>query len=603
MVSNTNNIIGFIGGAQTLIENFPMSILGRVEGKKYTSVIDFILDVLRAIGVDDRTILKKLLQVLFNVPNFNELDNIIMDKASKVDFESDFINSLEDSTKTIMSNILTAILSCSINPEIPNTKMDLIEGKSNEGFISIPLSLIDYSGMLNICPLDKIGKNYYNIDTDTISNVNMLYKSLDLNAFMWYSLNRGISIPQSEKNKMMWDNRYQLSQEGITVDWNKWYSSKKNSLESLKTDSDKIYPIFQLERENEFTYDGEKRLRVYISAQRYYEDKTLKFNKGIYKFNKEYLKSIRILSTRMILTNIMQELMGGLFLSNPINYTIEQTIIDAQVNQIITNILEAEDTEINDCYFSFSNEDYDKMLQQAELLRYNAKILNSETSGAIEINKDDILKSLNEISSAATSHEKIETITKTLYGITAIPAKDGAVNVSDKLSLTYNNSWINEIVRSIVRPIVRSIMSPQVMLLLVINLETTGIINLNNLTDRNQIMNLIRTKIMVMLKSIIIYIKDKIVEYLFNLFYNEIRPLLTKYMAYLILEQLEDWLRLLEDVRGKLPKFNLSMAAGLADLLTRKSKNAISVIDDVTYADIYTLEENKQIIPESTGLC
>ena len=127
------------------------------------------------------------------------------------------------------------------------------------------------------------------------------------------------------------------------------------------------------------------------------------------------------------------------------------------------------------------------MLQQAELLRYNAKLLNSETSGAITIDSDSILDSLNDVSTAATSHEKIETITKTFYDIAAIPTKDASVAISDKLSLTYNNSWINEIIRSIVRPITRAIMSPQVMLLIVINLETTGIINLNSLTDKNVI--------------------------------------------------------------------------------------------------------------------
>ena len=606
MANNTNEIIGFIGGAQTLVENFPMSVLEKFKGKRYDSIIAFILDILHELGVDDRVILKLLIQKLFDIPNFGEIDNDLMNRVSKLDFESDFINKLEDSTKVILSNVLTAILSCSIIPEIPNDKMDDIEGKGGDGgFITVPLSLIDYSGMLNVCPLNKVGQNYYNINSEENLNVNTLYKSYDLNAFMWYVLNRGISIPQKEKNKMVWDNRYPLTKENLQVDWESWYNSKTTNSGVLSEGTNKLYPIMQLEREN--YYDGEKRLRVYISSQTYFRDNT--FNESIYKFNNDYLQSIRILSTKVILTNIVQELLGGLFLSNPINYSLEQTIIDGEINKIISNIIESDDTQIDDCYFSFSNEDYDKMLQQAELLRYNAKLLNSETSGAITIDSDSILDSLNDVSTAATSHEKIETITKTFYDIAAIPTKDASVAISDKLSLTYNNSWINEIIRSIVRPITRAIMSPQVMLLIVINLETTGIINLNSLTDKNVIMDLIRTKLIALIKSIIIYIKDKIVDFLLELFFNEIKPILNKYMAYLILEMLEDWLRLLRQVKVCLPKFNLKKGGsilsgiGYATYKFKKGGNILSPIDDVTYADIYSLEENKQNIPENTGIC
>lgn len=599
MANNTQDIIGFIGGAQTLIECFPMNILNGFKGRKYNNVIDFIIDVLHAVGVDDRVIIKKIIQKLFKVPTFNETVPNVMEQISQIDNESEFLNKIEDETKVIISNILTAILSCSVIPEIKNKYMDDIEGKNNEGFISIPLSLIDYSGMLNVCPLDRLGKNYYNVENEL--TINTLYKTYDLNAFIWYALNRGISVPQKEKNKMVWDNRKPLLKEDNTLrntsqEWNEWYNSKKDTKDILQLNEagNKLYPIMQLEREN--IYDNEKRLRVYISAQQYYNKDT--FNRSIYSFNQEYLESIRILSTKMILTNIMQELLGGLFLSNPINYSINQTIIDAKLNEIIKKVLEGEDKQVQDCYFSFSNDDYDEMLKQSDLMRYNAKMLNSETAGAANINIENIINSLNSISSAATSNEKIETITKTIYDIAAIPSKDGAIIQSDKLGLTYNNSWLNEMVRSIVRPIVRSIMSPQVMLLFIINLETTGLISLDNNIDMSYVMTLIYNKIMSLLKSIIIYVKDIIVEFLLSLFYNEIRPILLQYNAYLVMEQLDDWLRLLNLVKLHLPKFNF----GTFNFKNRNN-SIISVIDDVNYADIYTLEENTQKIPEKNSSC
>ena len=533
MTSDTQGIIGFIGGAQTLIEYFPVDIINVLKGKKYNSVIEFVIDVLHTLGVDDRTIIKKLIQKLFDIPSFNEVSSDIMEQISEADLESEFLNKLEDNTKTIISNVLTAILTCSINPEISNKFMDEASNKTNYGFITIPLSMIDYSGMLNICPLDKIGKNYYNVESGL--TVNTLYKSFDMNSFIWYCLNRGISYPQIEKNKMVWDNRRVAFNEDATIrdtseKWFSWYNSKTKSDGTLTLKNDILFPIVQLEREN--VYDNEKSLRVYISAQRYFKSGT--FNRSIYRFNSDYLNSIRILSTKMILTNVVQELLGGLFLSNPINYSINQTIIDAKIDIIIKNILEGEDTQIEDCFYSFSNEEYDEMLQQYDMMRYNAKRLNSETSPAITFNVDNILNSLNSVSSAATSNEKIEIITKTIFDITAIPATDGAIIESDKIGLTYNNSWLNEIIRSIVRPIVRSIMSPQVMLLFIINLETTGIISLDKKEDMSLIMSLIYNKIFALLKSLIIYIKDVITVFFRDLIIEKLKPLITKYYALIL---------------------------------------------------------------------
>ena len=601
MGNTAQDIIGFIGGSQTLIEKFPMNILNGVKGKTYTSVIDFVLDILHALGVNDRTIIKKIIQKLFKVPNFDETSSDVMKQISKIDLESEFLNKIEDNVKVLISNILTAILSCSVSPCIPYKFMDIYKGEILDGgFISVPLNLIDYSGMLNICPLDKLGKNYYNNHDDTLT-VNTLYKSYDLNSFIWYSLNRGVTKPQKEKNKMVWDNRYELLNSDTVKrksndDWNEWLNSKTNDEDELKLPNDKngeLFPIMQLEREDYF--NNEKRLRVYISSQTYYNEG--KLNKTIYRFNSDYLKSIRILSSKSIITNIMQELLGGLFLSNPINYSINTTIIDAQINQIIKKAMESDDTEINDCYYSFSNDEYNEMLEQTMLMKYNAKALNSETNGAVQIDKDEILNALNNISNAATSHEKIETITKTIYDITAIPAKDGAIIESDKLGLTYNNSWLNELIKSIVRPIVRSIMSPQVMLLLVINMEVVGLLDTNKLDDNNYVMSLIINKIIAMVKSIIFIIKDMIVTYLLELFYEDIKPLINKYMAYLALEQMEDWLRLLILVKESLPRFDLNLIFGL------KNKYGVNVIDDVNYADIYNSSNNIQNIPLKNSPC
>ena len=133
--------------------------------------------------------------------------------------------------------MLAAILSCTINPELPNKLMDscpLENGKEpyppSSGF-TVPLRLIDPYGLLNYCPANEVGKNFYNVDDDL--TVNTLYKSQDLNAFIWYVMNRGVADIQIEENKMMWDSRGMDSKTGSpkrtdVKTWNFWLNSKSD---------------------------------------------------------------------------------------------------------------------------------------------------------------------------------------------------------------------------------------------------------------------------------------------------------------------------------------------------------------------------------------
>ena len=62
----TDKVLGQIAAMSTFIENFPMSILDMMQGKTYTSIFDFMIDVLVACGVDINDIL------MYNKDTFKE---------------------------------------------------------------------------------------------------------------------------------------------------------------------------------------------------------------------------------------------------------------------------------------------------------------------------------------------------------------------------------------------------------------------------------------------------------------------------------------------------------------------------------------------------
>lgn len=663
MADAASQVLGKIGAIQTLIENFPMGILDAFGGKTYSGIADFVIDVLKEVGVDDRTIIQKLIELVFGVANVNEvygrvanyyykkINNPTEDQIEQANYEeevpqnveysssdyiftsggtketpiytyyqkkspyvsdelnSSFLVELEDSCKDIITNMLAAILSCTINPELPNKLMDscpLENGKKpyppSSGF-TVPIKLIDPYGLLNYCPTNKVGRNFYNVDDDL--TVNTLYKSQDLNAFIWYVMNRGVADIQIEENKMMWDSRVMDSKTGSSKrtdvkTWNFWLNSKSNKNDlfycSGSGEEQKYYeaysggttilkylhPIMQLKRDAETNFA----LNVKFSSQSYYTPyKSLfDYNKTIFEFNKDYLENIRIFVPRIILSNLIETLIHGkISILDTLLKSEQDNVIDKKLDMIINGVLEETDTTVSDCFFSFSNEDYIEMIQQTELEKYSATYTGGDGSPATKYSKDALLDALDSINSMATMNETITEITKTVYDIASIPSEDSSVKASDGSVAMANSNWLNRIVSAIMKPIVKSLLTPQVMLLFVINLEAVGMLNIDS--DFDKIYELILKKILSLFVGLARYIRDKIVEFLLKLFKERIQPMLVQWSAILVSENINDWIRLLLEAIQCIPRFNI--------------KTDLTEIDNVQYADIVKTQD----IPESSQTC
>ena len=670
MADVASQVLGKIGAIQTLIENFPMGILDAFGGKTYSGIADFVIDVLKEVGVDDRTIIQKLIELVFGVANVNEVYGRVSEyKFKKIrkptdeqieqaegpwtlkddltanyldpdyvyteetdgentiktyyqkkspyvsdELNSSFLVELEDSCKDIITNMLAAILSCTINPELPNKLMDpcpLENGKEpyppSSGF-TVPIKLIDPYGLLNYCPTNEVGKNFYNVDDDL--TVNTLYKSQDLNAFIWYVMNRGVANIQIEENKMMWDSRVADSKTGSSKrtdvkTWNFWLNSKSDEHDlfycSGSGEEQKYYeaysggttilkylhPIMQLKRDAKTNFA----LNVKFSSQSYYtpyKSSSLldfsNYNKTIFEFNKDYLENIRIFVPRIILSNLIETLIHGkISILDTLLKSEQDNIIDKKLDMIINGVLEETDTTVSDCFFSFSNEDYIEMIQQTELEKYSATYTGGDGSPATKYSKDALLDALDSINSMATMNESITEITKTVYDIASIPSEDSSVKASDGSVAMANSNWLNRIISAIMKPIVKSLLTPQVMLLFVINLEAVGMLNIDG--DFDKIYELIFKKILSLFVGLARYIRDKIVEFLLKLFKERIQPMLVQWSAILVSENINDWIRLLLEAIQCIPRFNI--------------KTDLTEIDNVQYADIVKTQD----IPESSQTC
>lgn len=636
-VDAAKQAMGTLNAIQTLVENFPMNFLNK--GKTYTSVIDFALDVLYALGINEEAIITFLLGKIFNVPNIDEVTSKISskvtavseamyEKVSEIEVESDFLNALEDAIKLTVGEILTGILSCSAIPEIPNWDTDEFgkQDKKFYGTLSIPISSIDLFGRLSIPPAHKIGGNFYDIKDlqfDRIEGytidgkevksktvyVNDLYKTTDMNAFLWYVMNRGTAEIQKEKNKMMWDSRRTAKKElkeaynrNTDDQWNYWLNSKENpqdyfimSGDTLPTKHEdcrdfkdySLFPIIQLQPDNELT--TQPRLKVSLSSQRYFRKDT--FNKSIYEFNWDYLRSIKMFSSRVLLADMLATLLNGSLLKGlNIGLTIDQEYAEARINAFIEKVFETDDLDVEDCYYNFSNEDYNAMLADTNAKRYNAKQLTDIAGSGVYYDIDNVMKSINDINTAATQIEYFNAIKKTVNQV-ALSGTTG--NQSAKFGATVDwQAWLKNILKALVMPLVKQVLSPKVMLLFIINFQISGLINLDEFIkdgsfDTKTLLDLLLKKLESLLISIIRYIIEKVTMLLLKLFMEYVKPLLIEFSAIILLEALNDWIRWLNEALKCIPNFKLS------------SSNATNVLDDVMYADIEPVL-NK---PETEKIC
>ena len=118
------------------------------------------------------------------------------------------------------------------------------------------------------------------------------------------------------------------------------------------------------------------------------------------------------------------------------------------------------------------------------------------------------------------------------------------------------------------------------MLLFCINLDVMGLIDLKDLGrgDMDAVSDFIFRKLSGIIKKLIIQIKDAIVLYLLEIVKKEIKKLVDEIIILILLEQLNDYIRLLNQIMECIRRFGIG--------------KTINGIDEVNYADI---------IPEAKG--
>lgn len=299
----------------------------------------------------------------------------------------------------------------------------------------------------------------------------------------------------------------------------------------------------------------------------------------LYEFNYDYIMGMQLFDTKSLAALTINNILYGenIFGLN-ISLTKEEILIREKIERIIEHIFTSDSEEVNNCYFSFSNDEYLAMLKNTEVKYKNNKLFNENKNST----KIDAYNIINKYNSDLTLNEQKEIIKEALNStVQMYMGSDAIYDTQYKINVE-PNGIVKNLLKQILNSFFQSIITPKIVLLFDINRRITNS-NVKPL-GFEEFLNSIENQIV----SIILQVKDYLLRLLMEWVLKLIGDLTIQFSQLLIAEQLNTYValikRLITDCTGM----------GTINSLNFLSQEQLDSfkIDYVNYADIISDNSN-----------
>ena len=468
-----------IATAQTILEKYPTlsSTSSYLSAGVTANPLDYLMDLLKSTGGYDQFI-QQLSRILVY-----SLDGIeLMVKA------------------VLLTNLKNMI--CSLNPMIPEYVI--------RNGITLSMNAIDLSGYMLANPLDdEIGKYYY-FGCDDMTSASQLENANDFNAVLWYAVNKAVG------KRVIWDDRNTLLTGSnpkatknpiITLEFVTTSMDLKNSDWSnayMQVPFNNIVHVMLGDTRREPPVEGEL-VEENITENRYYR-------RTLVEFNTQFVSSMKLFDSKVVCAQLLDQMTG--IMSVTAGFSVQQQYAMYEIQKIVDRIIESDDYDLNDCYYTFSNDEYNELLNKAELVHAGLYSKNGEDSGSARLNAKDILNQLNGLSDNATLEEKRTVIEG---AITNLSSTISSYQQDDTTKVSFNIriNFIEDLTKNLIRAVVMSLFSPKVFILFAVNNYLLGkpdIINIQGFIAQNKqfITNIVRNIRNVVIQLVVDFLRTLI---------------------------------------------------------------------------------------------
>jgi len=231
----------------------------------------------------------------------------------------------------------------------------------------------------------------------------------------------------------------------------------------------------QISQANEEKQSVQKNLYQYMRFNDSVRYRTIEQNyyyrRTIIEFNTDYIMSLKLFDSKVVAAQLIDALTACL--SIDLNLSYEQLFIKNEIQKMVKMINETDDIVVNDCFFTFSNEEFNAMVQKSELIRAGLLSENGELNSDTHIDANSLLKKLNEIN-PDSSKEQISTVISGALTDISKTISTADYEINDKVNFNAQMNFIENLLSNLAYVITSAVVSPKLYLLLGINLQMLG---------------------------------------------------------------------------------------------------------------------------------
>ena len=298
----------------------------------------------------------------------------------------------------------------------------------------------------------------------------------------------------------------------------------------------------------------------------------------VYEFNYDYVMGMKLFDAKVMATTLLDTLVNtrlGLKLA----LILQPQDATDEIKEIIKNIINSDDSTVEDCYFTFDNRKYDELLRKSEKRRarqYDFGNTNN-TVGTF----DNVAEILGEYDAEATLEGRVDILSRAITQAT-VNITEG-LEESDKYGVKFG--FVFDLIENLVFALVNAVLTPKVLMLLEVNRQLMGG-NWKMFTIKD-LLAAMRSIIV----SLVMEVRDLVIQELLKFIMKELMPLKEMMLSAIARERIENYTDAINEIIRNCPFLWFSLGGGAADQETR--------LDTVDYADIDYSTTNKDEKPSN----
>ena len=260
----------------------------------------------------------------------------------------------------------------------------------------------------------------------------------------------------------------------------------------------------------------------------------------VYEFNYDYVMGMKLFDAKVLASTLLQTLVNTKVGIN-FNLSFKHQEATEKIKSIIKQIVNSDDGERNECFFTFDNSKYDDLLKRAEEKRANRQSFGRTTREAgVFDSVNDILK---EYDTATELHEKKEILSRAIDQA-AVSLSAGSDD-RDKFEVEY--SFVFDLIENLILAMMNAIMSPKVLMLLEVNQRLMG-----GTWQKFTVEDLLKAMTGV-INAMVKELRDLLIQELLKFLMKVLQPIVEMLGSIIIRERLEYYAEVIENIIKNCP--------------------------------------------------